>query len=240
METLQTKPHSRRGARQKAEARFRRFIITLLITAIMFGSIGGIVGFALARNFQGDATQAEEAEPENAVVETAVPLQSCPTFGAIDDRIFTQEISLDWGAGDLEYIPLTDKLDTDIQEFIFYLCAGYNLDFSLVMALIQQESEFNPNVISSTNDYGLMQINRTNHAWLSETLGISDFLDPYQNVRAGTFVLRKLFERYDDTNMVLMAYNMGEGNASKLWAQGIYSTSYTENVARKQAAFYNN
>lgn len=54
------------------------------------------------------------------------------------------------------------------------------------------------------------------------------FTDPYQNIRAGVFVLRKLFERYQDTNMVLMAYNMGEDGADRLWEKGIYSTDYTE------------
>ena len=78
------------------------------------------------------------------------------------------------------------------------------------MALIQHESSFDPNVISSTNDYGYMQINAINHNWLTETIGVTDYTDPYQNIRAGVFVLRKLFERYQDTNMVLMAYNMGK------------------------------
>ena len=61
--------------------------------------------------------------------------------------------------------------------------------------------------------------------------------DPYENIRAGVFVLRKLFERYQDTNMVLMAYNMGEDGAARLWDKGIYSTEYTEKIMNYQEQF---
>ena len=70
-----------------------------------------------------------------------------------------------------------------------------------------------------------MQINTVNHEWLQEKLGITDFLDPYQNTRSGIYILRTLFEKYQDTAKVLMAYNMGEDGAKKLWDKGIYDTS---------------
>ena len=82
-----------------------------------------------------------------------------------------------------------------------------------------------------------MQINQINHQWLTDTLGVTDFTDPYQNIRAGVFVLRKLFERYQDTNMVLMSYNMGEDGAARLWEKGIYSTDYTEKILNYQTQF---
>ena len=158
-------------------------------------------------------------------------------YGAYDDRIFTQEISLDWGAGDLNFIPLQCDMPQEEQEFLFYLCNGYNIDFCLVMAMIQHESNFDPDIISKTNDHGYMQINVQNHEWLTKTLGVTDYLDPYQNIRAGVFVLRKLFERYQDTDMVLMAYNMGENAASCLWEKGIFETDYTQSILTIQQQF---
>jgi len=103
--------------------------------------------------------------------------------------------------------------------------------------MIQHESNFQPNAVSSTQDYGLMQINQINHKYLTETIGVTDFLDPYQNIRAGIFTLKKLFEKYHDTDMVLMAYNMGENGASRLWEQGIYETSYTQDILSIQQQF---
>lgn len=122
-------------------------------------------------------------------------------------------------------------LDEDLQDYIWSLCCMYDIDehYELIYAMIQQESNFKSGVISSTNDYGLMQINKSNHSSLSQRLGVTDFLDPYQNVHAGIYLMANLLHKYD-TPKALMSYNMGEGGASKLWRQGIYTTSYTEAV----------
>ena len=101
------------------------------------------------------------------------------------------------------------------------------------MALMYTESSFRADVVSGTNDYGLMQINKCNHEELSSALGITDFNEPYQNIRAGLYILRRLFEKYDEPSMVCMAYNMGEYGASVLWDNGVYSTSYSQKVLAK-------
>ena len=49
------------------------------------------------------------------------------------------------------------------------------------------------------------------------------------------FILRKLFEKYEDPELVLMAYNMGEDGAKTLWEQGIFETNYTKSVLSIQA-----
>jgi membrane-bound lytic murein transglycosylase MltF len=159
------------------------------------------------------------------------------SFGQIDDRVITEEPDMEWVGNDSEFTPLNVVMDDELQEFTFYLCKTYNLDFAFVMAVIQHESQFNASKVSATNDFGLMQINQGNHEWLSDTLGVTDFLDPEQNIRAGCFVLRKLFEEYGDASLVLMSYNMGETNASRLWKKGIYSTDYTESIFQIQEEF---
>ena len=128
----------------------------------------------------------------------------------------------------------TAPMDANMQRQVYDIAKTYNLDWSLLMAIIEQESRFVPDAISPTGDYGLMQINRINHSHLSVTLGIHDFLNPYDNVRAGAFMLRDLFDKYGDVHQVLMAYHMGETGASELWAQGIYETGYSRSVLRIQ------
>ena len=209
----------------------KRIIVSWVIVAVVFSLVGGLSGYALKTHITAKDREKEEIHTSEQVsTETLV-------YGAYDDRTFTQEISLDWGAGDLDFTPLDCKMPEEQQEFVYYLCSGYNLDFTLVMALIQHESSFDPNVISNTNDYGYMQINAINHDWLTETIGVTDYTDPYQNIRAGVFVLRKLFERYQDTDMVLMAYNMGENGASRLWEKGIFETDYTQSILTIQEQF---
>lgn len=41
-----------------------------------------------------------------------------------------------------------------------------------------------------------------------------------------------LFEKYEDPEKVLMAYNMGETGAKRLWDKGIYETDYTNKVIK--------
>lgn len=209
----------------------KRIIASWVVVAVVFSLVGGLSGYALKTHITAKDREKEEIHTsEQLSTETLV-------YGAYDERCFTEEISLDWGVGDLDFTPLDCKMPEEQQEFTYYLCTGYNIDFTLVMALIQNESSFDPSVVSATHDYGYMQINEMNHQWLTDTLGVTDFTDPYQNIRAGVFVLRKLFERYQDTNMVLMAYNMGEDAAARLWENGIYSTDYTEKILNYQMQF---
>ncbi|MBR5582968.1 MAG: transglycosylase SLT domain-containing protein [Lachnospiraceae bacterium] len=214
------------------------FILTVLLLGVV---IGGAIVFCIKVKTEPIETPAE-ITPTVAPIETEADkneyiMQHVNRFGSYDDRIFVNEISLDWSSGDLDFVPLDCELDEETQEFVFYLCEGYDIDWTLVMALMRHESEFTADVISRTNDFGLMQINVVNHEWLSDVLGITDFLDKEQNIRAGVFVLRKLFEKYTDTNMVLMAYNMGETGAGRLWKQGICSTNYVEKILKHQESY---
>lgn len=214
------------------KAAMARRVLTILCIAIVLGlAVGSVLGYALKTHITAKDKEKEEVHINGqGNTETLV-------YGTYDDQCFTEEISIDWGANDLDFKPLDCKMSKEQQEFVYYLCSGYNLDFTLVMALIQHESSFDPSVISNTNDYGYMQINEVNHDWLTETLGVTDYTDPYQNIRAGVFILRKLFERYQDTDMVLMAYNMGENGASCLWKKGIFETEYTKNILMIQEQF---
>ena len=78
-------------------------------------------------------------------------------------------------------------LDDALQRYTYNLCVDYEIEeyYPLVLAVMWRESEFVPTIISKTNDYGLMQINKINHKWLSEELEITDFLDEEQNIHAG-------------------------------------------------------
>ena len=129
------------------------------------------------------------------------------------------------------------SLDDETQQMIVEKCKEYDIDFSFAMAVIFKESSFRPEIISKSNDYGLMQINKINHKSLSEQIGITDFLDPEQNVTAGLYMLNNLFDKYEDPAKVLMAYNMGENGAKRLWNKGIYTTDYAEEILQ-QADIY--
>lgn len=123
-------------------------------------------------------------------------------------------------------IPLSNSL----QRFIYEVCADEEVPVSLVVALIDHESKFNPEVVSKTDDYGLMQINAINHEQLEEQYRAADMLDPYQNVFCGIKILGSYIEKYEDLSYALMAYNMGEYGARKAWESGVKFTSYSDSI----------
>ena len=132
-----------------------------------------------------------------------------------------------------EVIPdylLDVPLDRYLQEYIHRLCEESGLPYTLAIAVIEQESHYTPWIISDSDDWGLMQINSVRHEWLSRELGVTDFLDAWQNVRAGIWLLADYYARYGYASGALMCYNMGEPRAQALFDQGIYSTAYSERV----------
>lgn len=166
-----------------------------------------------------------------AAVKAQSAANSTELYGSRDGKKLTDEGLL--VVTSEEFIPLECALSHDLQEYTYYLCQAYYIDFNFAMALMFTESAFKADIISDTNDYGLMQINICNHAALADKLGITDFTEPYQNIRAGLYILRGLFEKYDDAAKVCMAYNMGEYGASVLWNNGIYTTAYSNKVLVK-------
>lgn len=117
-------------------------------------------------------------------------------------------------------------LAPDLQEYAAIVCEEYGVELPVFFAIMETESNFNPDAVSATDDYGLMQINSICAEYLRENLGITDLLDPRQNMKAAAFLLGDLYAKHGETNLVLMCYQYGEGGAAVLWEEGIYYTQY--------------
>lgn len=116
----------------------------------------------------------------------------------------------------------------DLQELMQDQCERYGVPYALALAIAEVETHFDPDAVSPTSDYGLMQINQCNHEWL-QGLGM-DPLTHAGNIEAGVYIIGGYLDRYGDTERALMAYNCGPGGAQKLWDAGTYQTDYTRKV----------
>ena len=123
-------------------------------------------------------------------------------------------------------VPLSHSL----QRYIYEVCADEDVPVSLIIAMIDQGSKFDPEVVSNAGDYGLMQINTINHGRLAEEYRATDMLDPYQNVFCGIKMVSSYMKTYSDYGAALMAYSLGDYGARKAWESNIESTSYSESV----------
>src|SRR5665647_1948633 len=81
----------------------------------------------------------------------------------------------------------SDVMPVEYSIFILNTCEKYAVDPKEIFAIIKKESNFDTQAISSTGDYGLMQINKSNLPALNKALGTTDLLDPYQNIEAGVY-----------------------------------------------------
>ena len=129
-------------------------------------------------------------------------------------------------------------LSKDLQLYTYNRCVEYDIPehYELVLAMVWQESNYTANLVSPTDDYGIMQINSCNHSWLVDLLGPTDFLDASDNINAGVYVISKLLIKYGDEHKALMAYNMGEHGASLNWQAGNYTSTYSRGVVAKREA----
>lgn len=83
---------------------------------------------------------------------------------------------------------------------------------SLVRAVVQVESGFNPMAYSNKGAMGLMQLMPAT----AQQFGVRNAFNPEENVRAGVLYLRQLLDRYgNNEELALAAYNAGPGAVDK-------------------------
>ncbi len=105
------------------------------------------------------------------------------------------------------------SLPSSYNDLIEQASRKYGIPESLIKAVIDTESSFNPQVVSSAGAKGLMQL----MDGTAQGLGVSDSFDPAQNIDAGTKYLSYQLKRFNgQEKMALAAYNAGPGRVSRL------------------------
>ncbi len=98
---------------------------------------------------------------------------------------------------------------------------GSGLDAELVLAVIREESRFDPEAVSRSGALGLMQLMPTTGKWaaLKTEIGAiedADLFDPEINITMGCWYLHYLMDRFDGSIAdALAAYNAGASRMSR-------------------------
>ena len=102
---------------------------------------------------------------------------------------------------------ISGKTNYDELRDVIKECAEkYNVDQELIRAMIQVESGWTTNAVSSKGAQGLMQLMPRTAAML----GVEDPFDPAQNIEGGVRYISDLTDKYrGDIEKALAAYNAG-------------------------------
>ena len=126
------------------------------------------------------------------------------------------------------------KVDEGHGAFVSEAADTYGVDSNLLMAMIDVESNNDPQAISPKGAGGLMQIMPNT----AEELGIEDINDPRQNIMGGAKYISKLLKANNgDLPLALASYNAGPGNVRK--HGGIPPFKETQDYVDKVTKGYN-
>ena len=124
----------------------------------------------------------------------------------------------------------------------------YNVEESLIFALIKAESNFKEEAVSHKDAIGLMQIMEETAIDVAKKYDINinenntkeEILNTDNNINIGTKYLSVLLEKYKNVEVAVAAYNAGIGTVDKWIEQGIIKADGTdiENVPYKETNNY--
>lgn len=172
-------------------------IVGLIAVASLIASIE--IGASIAT--QPEAI-AESEKPEKVVlVVEGVPQQVGEDPN--EDFLITQAL-IEQG-----YFREDVPLSFDLQDTLHTACAEFDVDYELMLALIERESQFQNVVGDGGDSVGYCQIQERWWGWLMEEIGADDLTDPVDNIQTGCAIMEYLLDRYGNERDALSAYNTG-------------------------------
>jgi soluble lytic murein transglycosylase-like protein len=124
---------------------------------------------------------------------------------------------------------ILDKYD----EIIKQVSERFNVDRSLVIAVIKAESDFNYRAVSRKGAKGLMQIMPDT----ADLMKLEEPFNPEKNIMAGTRYLSLMLERFNENKtLALAAYNAGPETVDAY--RGVPPFPETRNFVRKVLNYY--
>lgn len=140
-----------------------------------------------------------------------------------------------WGSSEAAILPSYSKNKNAYDHIIRQASQTHGISEGLIKAVMHTESGFNINARSPVGAQGLMQLMPAT----ARRFNVSNAYDPQQNILAGAKYLSWLMKRFKgNTDLVLAAYNAGEGNVAKYG--GIPPFRETQDYVRRVSSRLNN
>lgn len=237
-------PVSFTDRKARVAARRRKRLIRQTLTGLVIISLSGTLLYTSIKY-----RAAESTYESNIVALTGQLTEAQENLQELQKELATAQVNLSKFTNPIQYsigkapIYTNIPLDAEMQQYTYELCSMYGIpdEYELVLAMMWQESHFDPSLVGGPNsngtyDHGIMQINSVNHEDLKQKLNIVDIMEPKANIECGVYIISTLLLKYGDENKALMAYNMGPSGAAAQWERGNYSSRYSRNILDKAQA----
>lgn len=127
----------------------------------------------------------------------------------VDVYIFRHQTRI-WPRPGASVAPMAPR--PELESLISKYAQHYQVDPSLVRAVMRHESGFNPQAVSPKGAQGLMQL----MPGTANLMGVSNPFDPEQNIAGGVGYLRYCLDRFNhDPALAVAAYNAGPERVAK-------------------------
>lgn len=120
----------------------------------------------------------------------------------------------------------------------------YEFDPIFLMAVIQNESSFNPEMRGGHGEIGLMQVKPSTAKWIGKLYGLKykgdqSLLDPVSNIRFGAAFMDKLRDQFDShSRLYISAYNIGATKVRRMVSEEKIPKEYVQAVMKRYVAIY--
>jgi len=152
-----------------------------------------------------------------------------------DSKGYKKIISERPGQNTAEPVTKSASNASDYRHIVNNKAKKYNIEPSLVKAVISTESNWNPSAISRKGAIGLMQL----MPFTARDMGVSNPFNPEENIEGGTKYLRFLLDKFDwDVSLALAAYNAGPATIEE--SGGIPRIQETQKYVKKVLSIYDN
>lgn len=131
-----------------------------------------------------------------------------------------------------------------VSEMILAESEKKGFDPIFVLAVIQTESQFDPTIVGTAGEIGLMQIKPDTAKWISQKENIpwkgkATLKNPVMNVKIGIAYMSFLRKNFAGAaNRYVAAYNMGPKNVRRLVAQSVQPKDYATRVMANYTTIY--
>ena len=134
-------------------------------------------------------------------------------------------------------------LDIETSAVVVKVAKKYDINPSLVLSIMELESNFGRFEVGTSEDRGYMQIIPSTEKWLAERFSIeydpSKIFEPEYNIELAGAYLSLLKKAYgNDYSRILSEYNRGPYNLARYYEEHkTYATSYSKTVLSKEQKY---